>query len=89
MRGINLPLYPSSHLKCVTPIRVIFKDTIENQELPASNSGRIAVDRLTLSFPIGAVFGFLGPSGAVKLYLFSLKYDLYGINNIDNTRSGG
>jgi len=41
-------------------------DAIETNELTRSFGGRTAVDGLTLSIPVGSVFGFLGPNGAGK-----------------------
>src|SRR5438046_1273937 len=39
---------------------------IETRELTRVFGSRVAVDRLTLDIPQGAVFGFLGPNGAGK-----------------------
>ncbi|MCS6840939.1 MAG: ABC transporter ATP-binding protein [Roseiflexus sp.] len=39
---------------------------IETYELTRAFSGRVVVDRLTLTAPRGAMFGFLGPNGAGK-----------------------
>jgi ABC-2 type transport system ATP-binding protein len=41
-------------------------NAIETHELTRVFGDRTAVDRLTLSIPSGAVFGFLGPNGAGK-----------------------
>jgi len=41
-------------------------NAIEIRELTRTFGQRVAVDRLTLDIPTGAVFGFLGPNGAGK-----------------------
>ena len=41
-------------------------NAIEIRELTRTFGERVAVDRLTLDIPTGAVFGFLGPNGAGK-----------------------
>src|SRR5438477_8818717 len=41
-------------------------NAIETQELTRTFGRLLAVDRLTLAIPHGAVFGFLGPNGAGK-----------------------
>src|SRR5436190_15763166 len=41
-------------------------NAIETQTLTRSFGNLIAVDQLTLSIPVGTVFGFLGPNGAGK-----------------------
>jgi ABC-2 type transport system ATP-binding protein len=41
-------------------------NAIETHELTRAFGERLAVDKLTLSIPAGAVFGFLGPNGAGK-----------------------
>ena len=41
-------------------------NAIETHELTRMFGERLAVDRLTLAIPTGAVFGFLGPNGAGK-----------------------
>ncbi len=41
-------------------------NAIETHDLTRKFGERVAVDRLTLSIPAGAVFGFLGPNGAGK-----------------------
>src|ERR1700694_5290308 len=39
---------------------------IETHNLTRSFGGQIAVDRLSLTVPHGAIYGFLGPNGAGK-----------------------
>ncbi|MBK9715514.1 MAG: ABC transporter ATP-binding protein [Kouleothrix sp.] len=41
-------------------------NAIETHELTRAFGQRVAVDKLTLNIPAGAVFGFLGPNGAGK-----------------------
>jgi ABC-2 type transport system ATP-binding protein len=41
-------------------------NAIEIHELTRTFGERVAVDRLTLDIPVGAVFGFLRPNGAGK-----------------------
>jgi ABC-2 type transport system ATP-binding protein len=41
-------------------------NAIETNQLTRAFGERLAVDRLTLSIPVGTVFGFLGPNGAGK-----------------------
>ena len=41
-------------------------NAIETYDLTRAFGERLAVDKLTLNIPSGAVFGFLGPNGAGK-----------------------
>jgi ABC-2 type transport system ATP-binding protein len=41
-------------------------NAIETHQLTRAFGERLAVDQLTLSIPVGTVFGFLGPNGAGK-----------------------
>ena len=41
-------------------------NAIETYQLTRAFGDRLAVDQLTLSIPVGTVFGFLGPNGAGK-----------------------